>query len=1008
MDFSFLSDYILFFVPAYFFLVYFIFYLRNKNFLSSDKKPILWSLENLSIRNRTHKLPIVKTGLIIQSFPIFDVRNNRFVMNCTVWYKFNKSLVALENIEKFNFLNAIKISKSMSQLNIVGDDFFVQYQVQVEFFVPLDQHYFPLNDHSIYIVIYNTELTADEVIFHCEHDSIIMGKNIQINDWRFVDSQAEAGFDFLNSNTLKNEIPHPKIIYTVNVKKSGLRKVAQVIFPIVLIFLISSSVMLIGDLTKTSFLSISIGCLTGILAYRYVINNLSPNVGYFTLAEYCYNYCLIIIFFNFLMVLNAKLNNLVSYPILGPTSFIFSTSFLIFYILFLIYYVTPNSKTKMSKNLILENYIDKMKPIDLKKLNKSWCLTKASNKKLTMIEKIKDKLMFHSNTSWKQILKLMRTYQQELLNSQTDIKLEVNQDTKIVLLVNLPLNLENLKEIINELIKQDILNEDLVLKSKKDYIIFHQTVFNEYGDFKAYFAIVLSMLLQNPKQVFLLQDKEIVSHIYKINAEKSNHFIKKNLKSFYSLIENFYNLLPKQILIDCKYLVQIISHSHKKEQEQTYKTKTDYDAIIYNLMKEIRLHNPQNLLIKIPQNGALEWNLNHSHLNSIQLSVLTFPNNNVYLNTYSKSDDEAIFHQEKYNLIYGFKIDESQKPIHLKSEIIIGCSCDLSQSISVYANYIAEGASIKFIEQNQNGGINNKAIKFIVLDDKYNPVLTQENTKKIMSLSKNFPMMLNVIGTATNEILLPNIINKELFNFFPITGAENLRKEEYENMIFFKASYMSEVNTITHDLLINKKSKRIAIFYQNDGFGLSLLEPTIKIFENYDVKWIAEPYQRNNTSTLQSANNIKNFNPDTLIFYSVSIPAISLIHNLSIDMASNLHLYITSPSNFWLINFALRIGLKLNYCLATPPLSQHIEIVNDYINTYKKIPYGFEISSPSFEGFINSSIMCDILGHIEGEINSETISNRLEQMTNYNFKGLTLNYNPKTRELFNHTWLESI
>jgi hypothetical protein len=98
---NFIDLHIFIFIFFYFVFVYALFYFRNKNFLSSNVRPEIKSLDALDRSNNILKLPVVKTGLCIQGFPIFDTDQNVFLMNCTVWFRFNRSLISLENIEKF-------------------------------------------------------------------------------------------------------------------------------------------------------------------------------------------------------------------------------------------------------------------------------------------------------------------------------------------------------------------------------------------------------------------------------------------------------------------------------------------------------------------------------------------------------------------------------------------------------------------------------------------------------------------------------------------------------------------------------------------------------------------------------------------------------------------------------------------------------------------------------------------------------------------------------------------
>jgi hypothetical protein len=65
------------------------------------------------------------------------------------------------------------------------------------------------------------------------------------------------------------------------------------------------------------------------------------------------------------------------------------------------------------------------------------------------------------------------------------------------------------------------------------------------------------------------------------------------------------------------------------------------------------------------------------------------------------------------------------------------------------------------------------------------------------------------------------------------------------------------------------------------------------------------------------------------------------------------------------------------------------------------------MTAVTFEGFINSSILAMSLENIEPPFTKEKILAELESIRNLNFKGLKLNFNPETRELSNHVWIDT-
>ena len=76
------------------------------------------------------------------------------------------------------------------------------------------------------------------------------------------------------------------------------------------------------DPLARSILSLSTGTLTGLIAYRFVIERVVPNVGYFTLTDHIYNLFLLIIFLIFvvnILAVTLKRNDIVIRAVKGGT-----------------------------------------------------------------------------------------------------------------------------------------------------------------------------------------------------------------------------------------------------------------------------------------------------------------------------------------------------------------------------------------------------------------------------------------------------------------------------------------------------------------------------------------------------------------------------------------------------------------------------------------------------------------------------------------------------------------
>jgi hypothetical protein len=64
-----------------------------------------------------------------------------------------------------------------------------------------------------------------------------------------------------------------------------------------------------------------------------------------------------------------------------------------------------------------------------------------------------------------------------------------------------------------------------------------------------------------------------------------------------------------------------------------------------------------------------------------------------------------------------------------------------------------------------------------------------------------------------------------------------------------------------------------------------------------------------------------------------------------------------------------------------------------------------EISPFSLEGYICASLLVEVLRVVPYPQTVGMVMAQLEALKNYNFKGILLNFDPETRQLSSHVWI---
>ncbi len=244
----------------------------------------------------------VKTGLFIKNFPNFDIIRNTFLIDCLVWFELYPDEIMLNMVEKFSFNNGRIVHRSSPDIKIDQGKMIVTYDVRVECKSNMRYDRFPFEDHRITLMITNAYVTPSEMFFEVTENAFKIAPNIFISNWRVKDYATDAGYMIskLEEQDDLKEQSYPIALFTINFQKSGIRKILIIFLP--LFFAIFFSFLSLFMNAKNNFgrYSASISGVTSLIGYRFVIEQMMPDVGYFTLADSLYILLLSIAFIIFI------------------------------------------------------------------------------------------------------------------------------------------------------------------------------------------------------------------------------------------------------------------------------------------------------------------------------------------------------------------------------------------------------------------------------------------------------------------------------------------------------------------------------------------------------------------------------------------------------------------------------------------------------------------------------------------------------------------------------------
>jgi len=301
--------------------------------------------------------------------------------------------------------------------------------------------------------------------------------------------------------------------------------------------------------------------------------------------------------------------------------------------------------------------------------------------------------------------------------------------------------------------------------------------------------------------------------------------------------------------------------------------------------------------------------------------------------------------------------------------ITLGLSLPRSGIMHTWGDAVFAGASAYFTYANEHHLINQK-IKLLVLDDKYEPELTLENTHALQK--KDIFAFFAFVGTPTTKKILPLLDKSDIPFIAPFTGACFLRNTYSKNIVNFRSSYQDEINAIVQYLYIEKGITKFSVFYQNDDYGEEGYISLLYALEEESLTLQGEgTYKRNTLSIKHAFREIKKSEPEAVLMIGANKANTLFIQTARKDE-------IFKHTLFCNISFGNADAMvkELNGHTKNILFSQVVPYYKDSNNPilveYKKLMYhyGFakELGFISLESFLAAKSVVNALQSIQGNI----------------------------------------
>ena len=264
--------------------------MQLRKFCSIDKAPRIIPITPQSLKQFVITPAKVDVGLTITDFPQFDVAKNKFQVAGIIWFTFDPSIISLNTVKQFTFAKGQLDYKSEPITKLDGDMLTARYEFRATFRTNLYYGLFPFEDHTLYLMLINMAVSPDEMTYKSSYANFIVDQPY-ISGWDYADHKVVTGYDTipLGLDHKAKKITYPAVLFILDFFHHSIRYLITVLLPLLIIFFIDLFSLCFDQRKSDEILvGLTTANIAALVAYRFVIESLTPTVGYPTMADYFY------------------------------------------------------------------------------------------------------------------------------------------------------------------------------------------------------------------------------------------------------------------------------------------------------------------------------------------------------------------------------------------------------------------------------------------------------------------------------------------------------------------------------------------------------------------------------------------------------------------------------------------------------------------------------------------------------------------------------------------------
>lgn len=210
--------------------------------------------------------------------------------------------------------------------------------------------------------------------------------------------------------------------------------------------------------------------------------------------------------------------------------------------------------------------------------------------------------------------------------------------------------------------------------------------------------------------------------------------------------------------------------------------------------------------------------------------------------------------------------------------VTIGGTFPFSGPASLYAS-VGKGQAAYFQWVNDHGGVNGRQIKFITLDDGYNPANTVQLTRRLVEQDRVFAVV-GSLGTEPNLATRSYLNENKVPQVFLSTGA-SIWGTDYKRFpwtIGWQPNYIAEGYIYGRFIAGKVPQAKIGVLHQNDAYGADYIAGLKKGLGAQQNKIVeTEGYEATSSDVASQVAKLKGSGANTLFIAATPTFAIQAI-----------------------------------------------------------------------------------------------------------------------------------